>query len=667
MRAPKGLSGGPLSALARIGQTVSTIQKNGSAGQAYPVNSVNFGLRAALQVSQEWHVPVFPCSANKQPLTAEGFHSASADPAQIKAWWSQWPRALIGVPTGVVSGIIVIDVDPRGKSWYEAIKPHLGAHRWHQTRRGRHLLFRNSSPAIKNSASRIAPGVDVRGNGGYVIWWAAHGGASGGQIGELPQTLRQALRSPPRRLNGHTNGAGVGGGLSEEEWAQERPRVYAALAQLDPDCSEEDWRDIAMALSWATGGSQEGEDIFVQLSRGDLWPTGKAVKYKGEEATRIKYRRFKNERDENITLATIYRQLKDKGLKIPPGRPQTNGQDKNSRVLLIRADQVEEKPVDWLWKGFLARNKFHLLTGSGGVMKSTLTLSLAATITRGGKWPDGSQCQEAANVIIWSGEDDLADTIKPRFRYAGGDQRACYFIKGVRSKGQKRDFDPAEDMEALERICAEVGDVALIVVDPVVSIVKKDNNSASDVRRALAPLISLGMRYNAVILGLQHFTKGSKGRDPAERVLGSGAWVQAARIVLAAAPVDEGDGKVAQRMVLACTKTFHKNPGGFEYTYEEEAQTEIARVVWGKRLEGTAHSIFSEAEGDPEGGSKLGEAKKWLSGFLANGQKTCLATLREAESVGVKAITLRRARDSLRVRKIREGREYFWALPEEVK
>src|ERR1700761_4755901 len=39
----------------------------------------------------------------------------------------------------------------------------------------------------------------------------------------------------------------------------------------------------------------------------------------------------------------------------------------------------------------------------------------------------------------------------------------------------------------------------------------------------------------------------------------------------------------------------------------------------------------------------------------------------EAESVGVKAITLRRARDSLRVRKIREGREYFWALPEEVK
>lgn len=59
-------------------------------------------------------VPVFPCvPGQKRPLTARGFHSATTDPAQIERWWTRWPEANLGLPTGAVSGVVVVDVDVR--------------------------------------------------------------------------------------------------------------------------------------------------------------------------------------------------------------------------------------------------------------------------------------------------------------------------------------------------------------------------------------------------------------------------------------------------------------------------------------------------------------------------------------------------------------------------
>src|SRR5262245_2554003 len=57
-------------------------------------------------------LPVFPCKrADKSPLTRHGFNDASTDPEQIREWWTQWPNAMIGMPTGAVSGIDVLDLD----------------------------------------------------------------------------------------------------------------------------------------------------------------------------------------------------------------------------------------------------------------------------------------------------------------------------------------------------------------------------------------------------------------------------------------------------------------------------------------------------------------------------------------------------------------------------
>lgn len=66
-------------------------------------------------------VPVFPCApGGKQPTTRRGFHDATTDRARVRAWWSRFPAANIGMPTGAASGVAVVDVDVHGVNGYEA-------------------------------------------------------------------------------------------------------------------------------------------------------------------------------------------------------------------------------------------------------------------------------------------------------------------------------------------------------------------------------------------------------------------------------------------------------------------------------------------------------------------------------------------------------------------
>lgn len=120
---------------------------------------------------------VFPCLSSKVPTTPRGFHDATSHPDAVRQLWRRWPGALIGMPTGPVNGFDVLDVDPRhgGDTWHDEHRDNLPATRTHTTRSGGlHVLFRHLD-GVRNSAGRIAPGIDVRGEGGFVIWWPAAG------------------------------------------------------------------------------------------------------------------------------------------------------------------------------------------------------------------------------------------------------------------------------------------------------------------------------------------------------------------------------------------------------------------------------------------------------------------------------------------------------------
>ena len=167
-----------------------------------------------------------------------------------------------------------------------------------------------------------------------------------------------------------------------------------------------------------------------------------------------------------------------------------SGNDRHGVILQNGAD-VKPVPIQWLWHFWIALGKLMILAGAPGAGKTTIVLALAATLSRGGKWPDGSRC-EPGNVLIWSGEDDMADTLVPRLLAMGADMSKVYFITGARVDGETVPFDPARDMVTLNAKAKEIGDVKLLMVDPVASAVAGDSHKNGEVRRALQPLVDLG-------------------------------------------------------------------------------------------------------------------------------------------------------------------------------
>ena len=106
-------------------------------------------------------------------------------------------------------------------------------------------------------------------------------------------------------------------------------------------------------------------------------------------------------------------------------------------------------------------------------------------------------------------------------------------------------------MEALRRKLVEIGDVRLLIVDPIVSAITGDSHKNAEVRRGLQPLADLAASTRCALLGITHFSKGTAGRDPVERLTGSLAFGALARVVLVAAKhQEEGEDGRTVRLFL---------------------------------------------------------------------------------------------------------------------
>lgn len=118
-------------------------------------------------------LPVFPVAQTKRPVCPRGFKDAEREPGRIRALWWRWPAPMIGVPTGNVSGLAVIDIDPQGIAWLDRMlrARRLPQTRVHCTRRGGfHFLYEMPAAELHNSAGLVSFGVDIRGEGGYVVY-----------------------------------------------------------------------------------------------------------------------------------------------------------------------------------------------------------------------------------------------------------------------------------------------------------------------------------------------------------------------------------------------------------------------------------------------------------------------------------------------------------------
>ena len=305
-----------------------------------------------------------------------------------------------------------------------------------------------------------------------------------------------------------------------------------------------------------------------------------------------------------------------------------HGKEARKRRLLLPATEMRSRPHDWLWKHYLARGELHLIAGSPGVGKTTLGLKIVATVTRGELWPDGERAP-AGNCIIWSGEDQIETTLRPRLQAMNADLSRIFFVGAAVDPETQRErfFDPASDLDQLRRAIIDEldGDVALILLDPISAAIVGDSHKNAEVRRSFLPVQALAADFNCAVLGITHFAKASEKRDAVERVLGSVAFTAGPRMVLVAIrPHDE-----SQPFRLVRAKTNISPPGGgFEYQLvqwllpqPDGTAIPTQYVQFGKVLEGPARTLLAvelppKAE-RPE--PALDEATEFLADLLAGG------------------------------------------------
>ncbi|MDZ4144724.1 MAG: AAA family ATPase [Burkholderiales bacterium] len=335
-------------------------------------------------------------------------------------------------------------------------------------------------------------------------------------------------------------------------------------------------------------------------------------------------------------------------------------------VVLARGDSLTPEPVRWLWPGWLALGKLAILAGAPGTGKTTCALNMAATVTVGGQWPNGSRCP-AGDVLVWSGEDDPADTLLPRLIAAGADRSRVFFVGDTVQGGQRRPFDPSTDTLALLTAASKLPALRFILVDPVVSAISGDSHKNTEVRRGMQPLVDFAAAAGAALVGITHFSKGGQGQDPAQRVVGSIAFTAVARVVLVCAKVKDDDG--AERRILARSKSnIGPDDGGFAYTLEQcEALPGIwtSRTVWGESVAGSARDLLAEPDESREAEGPSGAAAEFLRERLALGTCPSKTIKGEAEEAGFAWRTVQRAADRLGVMRKKSGMTggWYWSLP----
>jgi hypothetical protein len=363
---------------------------------------------------------------------------------------------------------------------------------------------------------------------------------------------------------------------------------------------------------------------------------------------------------------------------------RAGGGGRGATVVMKRASDIQPERIQWLWQNRFALGKFSLIAGNPGLGKSQLTVHMAAQVTTGDRWPNGEGAAPLGSVVILSCEDDPADTLVPRLIAAGADPSRVHVVEAVKvpagEGAHERQFDLANDVHALCRAVDEIGDVRLIIIDPITAYLgagkNVDSHKNAEVRAALAPLQVHAAKHGFAAVGVSHLNKGG-GTEALMRVLGSLGFVAAARVafLVVADTANERTLFIPMKNNIGM-----KQPGlAFRVVSKTIADgIETSCIEWdADEVTTSADEALAAAAGrdgeKPTDKSSLSEAMNFLRDVLADGPLAAKAVEHQAKEAGITRATLRRAKGKLGVTARHRGDggtggrgEWVWEIPEQI-
>ncbi len=450
-------------------------------------------LDAALDYAKRgW--PGFPCKSRaKTPLITDWPNKATTDEGTIRRWYTQWPEANWGIVAGNRSGIVVLDVDPKhgGHVTLERLEDAWGrlpdTVEQHTGGGGRHLLFRYpaNGHAIRNSAGAVGLGLDVRGEGGYIVvvpsthesggvyTWEASSDPEDIPLADAPAWLVARLQQASESRASNV--------LSEDGVIPEGRREDALLK-------------LAGQLRRSGLGSQQ---IFPSLA----------------ETNRSLCKPPLDEKDVHRIAESVCRYPSGASLLDQPNAQPGKGKAAPASLHLTPLRDLLAEPdelVSWLVEPHLPTGGLSLLAGKPKAGKSTLARCLALAVAQGKPWLGVPTAQGS---VLYLALEEKRSEVKRHFQAMGATEADDIRVFIAPSP---------QDGLSLLRETAERERPVLIIVDPLARMVRvKDLNDYAQVSLAFEPLMALARETGAHVLAVHHLGKGD--REGGDSILGSTA------------------------------------------------------------------------------------------------------------------------------------------------
>jgi hypothetical protein len=581
-----------------------------------------------------------------------GLYDATTHELVVCQWWKDRPDANIGLPTGQRSGFLVLDVDPKNGGLESLAKlPKLPPTRMVRTPSGGfHYYFRWQSP-LGNSPRDLGKGLDVRGEGGYVV--APPSSVDGNRYewmneddpAELPAWLLERLLPPTPRPKNPVERRIV----SMSELLADDPRRAKAASTLIGQASELPEGDrnkgtfrIAVALREVATTEEQSDDYIARMR--EVLPYGVGDNG-GRPFTEA-------EAERTIASAEATAEL---GAWEPSSTLEVATNEELGGLSVTWGTDIDVKPLEWLWPNYVPLGTLGILAGAPKVGKSAVAVDIAARVTTGRPMPDGSEGVKGCVLMV--APEDGPDGARVRFEAAGGNL-ALFGLIG-------EDTPPSfpDDTAELEKTI-RAHDVRLVVIDNLEAVAahKVEMNKAKDVTEMLAPLQAVAKRTGASILAIEH-TRKSWTPDPLDSVLGSRKITGIGRSV---AFVLRDQDNPTERLFAVRGNYAAEDDGTLRFTLQSAGEDARGlKVVW----QGSGNISLSAAMlavSEPPN-TALGEAKAFLREILGRGPVASGTVKAEAAEQEIAVVTLQRARVELGVTaetvKTDKGRGTYWVLP----